>query len=203
MSPFVFKSELWTAQYTGVKVNTVAAFMRALNEVDDDTIYYHLYRNLFEYHFLPTDYGNSFAYWLAENGFPVLAEKFSAVDLMECVCISDVREEMLKILHSGVDGFERLCKPFYFIRAVRKVVDTGVVANNLEEFREGVRKVGIHSLFYHLVTSRLVHGEAVNDFSRWLRSVGEEEKAEEIDRIDLMAHSLYEIRGMILRYLES
>jgi hypothetical protein len=203
MSAFIFKSELWTAQYTGIKVNTVAAFIRALKEVDDDTIYYHLYRNMFEYHFLPTDYGNSFAYWFAENGFPVLAEKFSAIDLMECVCIADIREEMLRILQEDVNGFERICKPFYFIRAVRKIVDTGVVAKNLEEFREGIKKVGIHSLFYHLVTSRLVHGEAVNDFSRWLRTLGEEEKANSIDRIDLMAHSLYDVRDMILGILES
>ncbi len=203
MNVFVFKSELWTAQYTGIKVNTLAAFTRVLKEIDDDTIYYHLYRNLFEYHFLPTDYGNSFAYWMAENGFPVLAEKFSAIDLIECVCISDLREAMLNILHSGIDGFERICKPFYFIRAVRKVVDTGVRAKDIEEFKEGLNKVGVHSLFHHLVTSRLVHGEPTNDFSRWLRSIGEEEKADRIEKIDLMAYSLYEVRDRILRILES
>ncbi|RLJ70268.1 hypothetical protein BCF55_0534 [Hydrogenivirga caldilitoris] len=203
MAPFIFKSELWTAQYTGVKVNTLAAFMRVLQEIDEDSIYYHLYRNLFEYHLLPTDYGNSFAYWLAENGFPVLAEKFSAIDLMECVCIEDIREEMLNILHSEPNGFERLCKPFYFIRAVRKVVDTGVTANNLEEFKKGLSRVGVHSLFYHLVTSRLVNREPVNDFSKWLRSIGEESLAVKIDKIDLMAHSLYEVREMIITNLES
>ncbi len=203
MSEFVFKSELWTAQYTGIKANTLASFAKALKEVDDNTIYYHLYRNLFEYHFLPTEYGNSFAYWLAENGFPILAEKFSAIDLMECVCLSDVRREMLEILHSDIDDFEKICKPFYFIRAVRKTIDTGVVARSLREFKEGLQKVGIHSLFYHLVTSRLAHGEAVNDFSRWLYQLGEEEKAERIEKIDLMSYNLYEVRGKILEILES
>ncbi len=201
MTQFAFRSELWTAQYTGIKANTLASFARALKEVDDDTIYYHLYRNLFEYHFLPTDYGNSFAYWLAENGFPVLAEKFSALDLLECVCIADMRERMLDILRSDIDGIEKICKPFYFIRAVRRTIDLGIRARNLEEFREGIGKVGIHSLFYHLVTSRLYHGEPTNDFSRWLREIGEEEKAEEIDRLDLMAYSLYEVRNRILKIL--
>ncbi len=58
-------------------------------------------------------------------------------------------------------------------------------------------------LFYHLVTSRLVHREPANDFSRWLREIGEEEKAEKIDSLDLMAYSLYEVRGIILDILES
>ncbi len=203
MSEFVFRSELWTAQYTGIKVNTLASFSRALKEVDDDTIYYHLYRNLFEYHFLPTEYGNSFAYWLAENGFPILAEKFSAIDLMACTCLDHVREEMLDILYGSHNGFDKVCKPFYFIRAVRKIIDTGIVARDLREFREGIMKVGTHSLFYHLVTSRLTHGEPTNDFSRWLEEIGEGEKAKRIGKLDLMAYSLYEIRERMLDILES
>ncbi len=201
MAEFLFRAELWTAQYTGIKVNTLASFTRALREVDEDTIYYHLYRNMFEYHFLPTDYGNSFAYWLAENGFPVLAEKFSALDLLECVCIEDMREKMLDILHSEIGGVEKICKPFYFIRAVRRTVDLGIKAKDIKEFREGVEKVGVRSLFYHLVTSRLYHGEPVNDFSRWLTEIGEKEKAEKIEKIDLMASSLYEVREKILDIL--
>jgi len=201
MVEFSFRSELWTAQYTGIKANTLASFARALREVDDDTIYYHLYRNLFEYHFLPTDYGNSFAYWLAENGFPVLAEKFSAIDLLECVCIKDIRERMLDILHEDVEALEKICKPFYFIRAVRETIDLGIRARDLKEFKEGISRVGVHSLFYHLVTSRLYHGEPTNDFSRWLREIGEEEKAQLIERIDLMTSSLYEVREKILSVL--
>ncbi len=203
MPEFRFMSELWTAQYTGVKVSTLGSFLKALKEADDDTIYYHLYRNMFEYHFLPTDYWNSFSYWFAENGFPVLAEKFSALDLIECVCLADIREEMVRILEREGHSFDKICKPFYFIRAVRRTVDLGVVARDLNEFREGIKKVGIHSLFYHLVTSRLVHCSPVNDFSRWLMEIGEEKKAQEINRIDLISHSLYRLKDRILEILES
>ncbi len=202
-SEFVFKSELWTAQYTGIKANTLASFSKALREVDNDTIYYHLYRNLFEYHFLPTEYGNSFAYWLAENGFPILAEKFSAIDLMECTCLDHVREEMLDILYGNSESADKICKPFYFIRAVRKIIDTGIRASNLKEFSMGIRRVGTHSLFYHLVTSRLSYREPLNDFSRWLLEIGEEAKARRIEKLDLMAYSLYEVRERILDILEN
>jgi hypothetical protein len=203
MPEFKFRSELWTAQYTGVKVSTLGAFLKALKEVDDDTVYYHLYRNMFEYHLLPTDYWNSFSYWFAENGFPVLAEKFSALDLIGCVCLSDIREEMVRILEREGHSFDKICKPFYFIRAVRRRVDLGVRARDLEEFKEGIRRVGIHSLFYHLVTSRLVYCSPMNDFARWLAEIGEERKAEEVNRIDLLSHSLYRIRERILEILES
>ncbi|NPA42197.1 MAG: hypothetical protein GXO18_07995 [Aquificae bacterium] len=202
MPAFRFKSELWTAQYTGVKVNTLSAFTKALSKADEDTIYYHLYRNLFEYHFLPTDYPNSFAYWLAENGFPVLAEKFSAIDLMEFTSLGEVKSLLVSILEEYRGNGEKMCKPFYFIRAVRKVIDTGLVAENMEEFKRGIMEAGIHSLFYHLVSSRLVHEEAVNDFSLWLREMGEEEKAKEIEKLDLMASSLYEVRERIREILE-
>ncbi len=203
MSEFRFRSELWTAQYTGVKANTLGSFLKALKELDDDTIYYHLYRNMFEYHFFPTDYWNSFSYWFAENGFPVLAEKFSAIDLIGCVCLADIREEMVRILEREGYSFDKLCKPFYFIRTVRKVVDLGITARNLSEFREGLRRVGIHSLFYHLITSRLVHCSPMNDFSRWLAEIGEEKKAEEINSIDLFSTSLYRVKEEILKILES
>ncbi len=203
MSEFVFKSELWTAQYTGIKANTLASFARAIEEVDDDTIYYHLYRNLFEYHFMPTEYGNSFAYWLAENGYPVLAEKFSSVDLMECVCLDDIRKEMVQILRETAEVSDKLCKPFHFIRAVRKTIDVGLKARNIQEFKEAVQTVGIHSLFYHLVTSRLVRCHSSNDFAIWLEEVGEERKAKQINSLDLMVMSLHEARRIILDILES
>ncbi len=203
MPEFRFRSELWTAQYTGIKASTLGTFLKALREVDDDTIYYHLYRNLIEYHFLPTDYWNSFSYWFAENGFPVLAEKFLALDLMECVCIPDIREEMVRIVEREGHSFDKLCKPFYFIRAVRRIVDLGEVARDIKELKEGVRKVGVHSLFYHLVTSRLVHRSPINDFSRWLLEVGEERKAEEINMLDLMSTDLYQVKEKLIEILES
>ncbi len=203
MPEFRFKSELWTAQYTGIKAITLGTFLKALKEVDDDTIYYHLYRNMFEYHFLPTDYWNSFSYWFAENGYPVLAEKFSALDLLECVCISDIRDEMVRILEREGHSFDKICKPFYFIRAVRKVVDLGLVARDLKELREGIERVGIHSLFYHIVTSRLVHCSPLNDFSRWLTEIGEVKKAEEVNRIDLMSVSLYQLKDRLINILET
>ncbi len=201
MQAFVFKSELWTAQYTGVVAHTLSEFAHAIATCDEDTIYYHLYRNMFEYHFLPTDYGNSFAYWLAENGYPVLAEKFFAIDLMECTSIDQVRSSMLTSLE-GEEEDSRECKPFHFIRAVRVVIETGYVAEDLKSLREGIKKAGVHTLFYHLVTSKLKHGNPVNDFSSWLSSIGEEERAKKIQTLDLIAYDLYTIREKIVEILE-
>ncbi len=202
MLPFRFKSELWTAQYTGAKANTLRAFSLHLKEADHDTIYYHLYRNLFEYHFLPTDFPNSFAYWLAENGFHVLAEKFSAVDITEYTSLKEVKDKLVALLEESPDDGEKVCKPFYFIRAVRSVIDLGISARNLSELIDGIRKAGIYSLFYHLVSSRLVSREATNDFSRWLNDIGEDRKAQAIESIDLSAMSLYEAKDRIIEILE-
>ncbi len=201
MPEFTFKSELWIPQYTGVKANTLSGFVKALKEVDDDTIYYHFYRNLFEYHFMPTEFSNSFAYWLSENGYPLLAEKVSAIDLLECTCIDDIRREILGILEEYYGNGDKICRPFHFIRAKRWIIETEFVARNVEELIECVEQVSISSLFYHLVGSKLRENSPVNDFARWLAELGFEKKAEAVNRIDLMVMSLYEAKRTILEIL--
>ncbi len=203
MLTFRFRSELWTAQYTGTYAKSLQSFYTALKSVDDSTIYYHLYRNLFEYHHMPTEFPNSFAYWLAQNHFDVLAEKFSAIDITEYTSLEGVRFKMLSILEEGLEERERPCKPFYFMRAVRKVVDTGEEARSVQELAEGINRVGINSLFYHLISSRLVHRRKQNDFSYWLSQTGEKEKSLLIERIDIMTRSLYEVREELITILQS
>ncbi len=203
MPEFTFKSELWIPEYTGVRANTLSGFTKAIKEADDDTIYYHFYRNLFEYHFMPTEFSNSFAYWLSENGYAVLAEKVSAIDLMECTCIEDIRMEILSILQEYYGDGDRLCKPFHFIRANRWIIDTEFVARDVKELIECIEEVSISSLFYHLVGSKLRENSPVSDFARWLYELGLEEKADAVNRIDLMVMSLYEAKRTLIEILES
>ncbi len=203
MGEFRFKSEVWTSEYTGIKANTIHAFLKALRHVHEDVIYYHLYRNIFEFHYLPLDYANSFAYWMAENGYYVLAEKLSVIDPLQYTSLEDIRHDIIRILEDSGEDLDVLCsKPFYFIRAVRMAVDLNIVAKDLESFVNGLKKIGWHSLFYHLVTARLKLGKPINDFSLWFESIGEIELAREIEKVNLWAHTLREVKGQLISIVE-
>ncbi len=198
MEKFVFKSELWVPQYTGVVVDTLDGFREAIATVDEDTIYYHLYRNMLKYHFLNPSYSNSFADWLSNNGLFIMAEKFSIIDPLIYTSIKDVRAEMNRICIEAGEDRRKFKAPLYFTRTIRHVVDLGIEAVDLNTFIEGFESIGIYSLFYHLVTARLRLGETTNDFSRWLKTIDQPEIALKIEQRNPWMFNFYDMKGFIL-----
>jgi hypothetical protein len=201
MDKFEFKSELWVPQYTGIVVSTLDEFRNTIAVVDEDTLYYHLFRNIFEYHFLIPTYSNSFAYWLSNNGLFILAEKFSIIDPLVYTSISDVRSEMNRICFEAGEDRRKFKEPFYFIRAIRQVVELGIKADNLQSFIEGFESIGIYSLFYHLITARWRLKESTNDFSYWFRTISRPDISEKIDKLNIWMFNLYEIKKFMLDIL--
>jgi len=203
MKKFIFRSELWVTQFTGIRVDTLHDFQRAILDVDDDTLYYHLFRNMFDYHFLIPTYSNSFAYWFSENGLFILAERFSIIDPLVYTSLDDVRREIIGILADAGEERRRFKTPFYFRRAVRDVVELGMEARDIGSFVAGFESSGIYSLFYHLVTARLRLGEPTNDYSKWLRTVGQEKIAGRIEALNPWMFNFYDIKRFILDIIRS
>lgn len=202
-NPFFFKSEFWIVSYTGIKVDTLSDFIHALKEIEPASIFYHFYTNIFNYHYLPTFYPNSFSYWLYKNNYMLLAEKIAAIDPTDYYDIELLRKEIISILEKNYDEkIKRKLVPFYFRSAIREVIKTGYVANNFEEFIEGIKVSSINSLFYHLVTSKIEKKSPINDYSKWLIEIGEKEKAEKIEKLDIYSGTLYKIKVKILSILE-
>jgi hypothetical protein len=224
--PFIFKTELWIPQYTGIKVTSIKEFIEALKVIDKFSIFYHMYINIFNYHNLPVYYTNSFAHWFYKNNYLLLAEKISIIDPMDYYDLEELRKDLVAVLEKNYKEFydlEELKKhfievlekkskenflkktqvPFYFIKADRCILEYGEKATNLEEFIEGIKKSSINSLFYHLVTSRIENRTLLNDYSAWLFNIGEAKKAELISKLDLYTMNLYEIKKEIIKILES
>lgn len=202
--PFVFKSEFWIPQYTGIKVYSIKEFIEALKTVDKFSIFYHLYINIFNYHNLPTFYNNSFSYWLYKNGHLLLAEKLSVIDPLEYCDLEELRNVLVQTLEENYNPTEDKSgqEAFYFIKAEREIIEGVDVANNLDEFLEGIKKSSINSVFYHLVTSRIENKTLINDYSAWLTNLGEVKKAEKINKLDVYVMNLYEIKNKIIKILE-
>jgi len=203
MKRFIFRSELWVTQYTGIRVDTLSDFRRAIADADDDTLYYHLFRNMFEYHFLIPTYSNSFAYWFSESGRYILAERFSIIDPLAYTSLNDVRREILEILDNAGEERRRFKTPFYFRRAVRDVVELGMEARGLKSFIKCFESSGIYSLFYHLVSARLRLGAPTNDYSEWLRTAGQDGIASQIEALNPWMFDFYEIKRFILNILKN
>ena len=201
MEQFEFKSEIWVPQYTGISAISLDEFREAIKVADDDTIYYHLFRNIFDYHFLIPTYSNSFAYWFSNNGMYILAEKFSIIDALVYTSLADVRAEMDRICFEAGEDRRRFKEPFYFIRTIRQVVSLGIHASDLDSFIKGFESIGIYSLFYHLVTARLRLGESSNDFSSWFRVIAHNDLADKLEKLNLWMFNLYEVKRFILDLL--
>lgn len=203
-NPFVFKSELWIPRYTGIKAYSVKDFLEALKVVDELSIFYHMYINIFNYHNLPTFYPNSFSYWLYKIGHSSLAEKLSIIDPLDYYELEELRNVLVKTIEKNYEeNHNKKTKiPFYFIKADREIFECGKIANNLEEFVKGVKKSSINSVFFHLVTSRINHKTLINDYSTWLFNIGEAKKAEKINKLNLYTMNLYEIKNKIIKILE-
>ncbi len=200
---FVFKSELWIPRYTGIRVYSLNEFIDALKVVDRFSIFYHMFINIFNYHNLPTYYTNSLSYWFYKNGYPSLAEKISAIDPLDYFDLEELRNALINTLEKSNNNWYRKEKyPFYFITAEREIIECGNIAQNLDEFIDGIRKSSINSIFYHLITSRIENKTIVNDYSAWLYNIGEVKKAEKINKLDPYTMTLCEIKEKIVKILE-
>lgn len=188
--------------YTGLCASNLEEFIEALQKVDNGSLLYHLYINIFNYHNIPTYYTNSFAYWLYTNGYRALAEKLSQIDPTDYCDIEEVRQKMLSILKEHREEPKAPLEPFYFMSVYSEVFETGYVANSLEELIEGIRSSSIYSIFYHMIMSKLRKRRLINDYSEWLIGMGYTKKAEQIDRLDIYAYNLYELKEKILQILE-
>jgi hypothetical protein len=84
------------------------------------------------------------------------------------------------------------------------VIPTPYVARNLEEFADGMRKVSIHSIYYHFIDARLRLKLNTNDFSVWLDQELEMLKAaDRLNQIDIYTSTLEGVRRSILHAIES
>ena len=164
-----------------------------------------MYINIFNYHNLPVYYTNSFAHWFYKNNYLLLAEKISIIDPIEYYDLEELRKDLVQILEKNYNKVmdKDDLVPFYFIKADRCILECEKKAHNLEEFIEGIKASSINSLFYHLVTSKIQNRSRVNDYTAWLINIGEAKKAEEINKLDLYAINLYEIKKEIIKILES
>ncbi len=210
--PFHFYTRLNQTELLGMKAANVSQLLGGIETVPDSSIYHHTHRSIQRYHYISPARVNDFAWWITEVlSEAVLGEKMGSADIIEFQTITGLRQKFIQILQEHLSGMGKskvrnsLCptgREFHFMKCRSFFLPTPYIARQAKEFREMLKKVSVHSLYFHVFEARLRLGSIDNDFSRWLRDLGEVDAAEEIAKLDPYTSTLEGLREKILAILD-
>ena len=200
-APFYFNSAAHLLRIEREKATTLGELLAALRAVPSESIFQHTFRTLQEHHFIREGFSNDFSHWAFASCNEVgLAERLAAIDVREFTSISSLRDRLIRIIEEYLQKNPRAAsrtamEPFYLMASDLVVVPTPYVARNLEEFADGLRKVSIHSIYYHFIDARLRLKLNNSDFSVWLER--EMDLTHAADRLRLLTPLFLALRGLL------
>ncbi len=190
-TPFEFRSRLNLTLLTGLRARDLAEMLEHLRTVPGSVIYHHTHRLLVQHQYLSPEPPNDFAYWVSNVLLEErLGEQLAAVDLRRFTSIRESREAFVGVIEQFLDKATNLRavaagQEFHFMESVTFVLPTGIRAYNLRELRDGVNRISLSSIAYHVIDARLRLERGDNDFAKWLdMALGESELAETVRRLD-------------------
>jgi hypothetical protein len=207
--PFYFNTSTHLLRITPQRASSLTEFLNALRECPQDSVFQHTFRTLQDHHFMREGFSNDFAQWaLSDCNEPELAERLANVDVREFTSIRELQERFIGIVEGFLarhpeSGRRPAADTFYFCASDVVVLPTTFVAETMQAFAEGVRRVSVHSIQHHFIEARLRLKLMSNDFSQWLHEdVGLTETARAVNRIDIYTATLEGVRQQIVRILE-
>jgi hypothetical protein len=210
---FHFYTQHNLVELLGLKAKNPVELLENIKKVPTTSIYFHTHRFIQQYHYLAPEPPNDFALWLKDTlHLERLGEAFLDVDTVSFTDLEDLRKELVRILDSYISGEGYLTdcpkdQEFYFMSCKIFVIPTPYTANNLMEFIEVLRKISIHSLYFHMFEARMRLKVPENDFSAWFKGIGEEDLAREVSKLDPYNLTLEGLRtkliDMVTRYAKS
>jgi len=207
---FHFYTQYALVELLGRKAATPGELLEGIRSVPVTSIYYHTHEFLKKHHYLVPQPPNDFVLWLKDIlHLERLGEAFLGVDTITFHSLEDLRAEFIRILEDYISegGFVAQCPSgyeFQFMACRTFVLPTPYVAHDLAEFGQMLHKIGIHSLYFHVFEARIRLGiTEENDFSAWLRGIGEEALAQEISQLDPYYMTLENLRSKLIGMVEN
>ena len=209
---FVFQHGFYLVELAGKKAENLKEFLKCIQTIDDESIFYHVYHTLRQHHFAIPEYSNDFAHWLKkELHEDVLAERFTYVRISQYDDIEAIREKLVEMSKKRlVDKSNSTLnvpeeKAFHFVRAKIIALPTNFMAKNLDDFVGCLERVDRGSIFHHFFSSRLKFSKKeekyVDDFSEWIAKIGHPEIADKISALNPYGYTLEGIRKEIIRII--
>jgi len=203
--PFRFVDQVHLKELTGIKARNFKELGDILRNAPDSIVHYHTHHFLEEHHYLTPEPANDFAVWANDVlGDEILGEKLASIDILEFPTISALRDRIINLMEQHVPSGLKMRrvpegKEFYFVKWVSIVLPTSRLAHDLREFGEALGMLSLGSLYFHIIESRLRTGKASNDFSVWLDSLGEQELAEAVAKVDPYTYTLEGVRSQLIK----
>lgn len=205
---FRFRTKLDQTILLGKNAKNVPELLAAIKIVPDASIYFHTHKFLQQHHYLSPEPPNDFAYWVTNVlNEPALGESLSSIDIIQFHKIPHLRDRFIEVVEAYLQSSCRVVEApqgqeFYFMSSQIFVLETPYVARSLAQFEEILRKVSVHSLYYHVFDAHLRMEQEENDFTIWFRRTGETKLAEEVRRLDPYTHTLEGLRQKIIQLID-
>jgi hypothetical protein len=188
---FEFRSLLNLTLLTGLRARDLAELVQHMRTVPGAVIYHHTHHFLVQHQYLSPEPPNDFAYWVSNILLEErLGEELAAVDVLRFQTVRDLRNALIQVIQEFLDSSSNLRtappgEEFHFMQSVSYVIPTGIRVANLAQFRDGLERVSLSSIAYHMFDARLRLERGDNDFSRWLEhSLGEQRLADAFRKVD-------------------
>jgi len=209
-APFYFNSASHLLRIGREKATNLQELLEAVRTCPESSIFQHVFQTLEEHHFIREGFSNDFSHWaFAACNEVELAERLASIDVREFTSIPALRERLVHTIETYLQKNPRSAtraamEPFYLMAADVVVVPTPYVGRNLDEFLDCLRKVSIHSIYYHFIDARLRLKLNTNDFSVWLETeLDMPMVGERLNRIDIYTSTLEGVRRSILKTVEA
>ncbi len=208
--PFRFYSRQNLTYLTGRKARNLTELLAGIKSATEASIYHHTHHFLVRHEFLSPEPPNDFAYWITNIlQDRVLGEEVASIDLREYSDLESIRAKTIEVINRFKDHdarrFGRNAPPgeeFHFMEAQSFVFPTKYIAYNLEEFKECLEHVSIHSIYFHVFEARLRQRDS--DFSIWLStSLQEGTLAMEFLQFDPYTQTLENLRRTLISLVDN
>lgn len=205
---FHFYTRSHLRELTGLKARNLAELVFHLKTVPGSVIYHHTHHFLQQHQYLSPEPPNDFAYWVSQAlRNDRLGEHLASINICDFSTIRELREKIIEVIESelkrnAIQNQAQEGNEFYFIRSISFVLPTPYEAHDLTEFVNGLKKVTIDSLYYHIFESRLRLEKPTNDFSEWLANLGEKDLAVQIMRLDPYTHTMEGLRTRLIQLIQ-
>ncbi|MFQ5802344.1 MAG: DUF5752 family protein [Candidatus Methylomirabilales bacterium] len=189
----------------GKKAEDELQLMDLLEEVPIDSIYYHTHEYLLRHRYLMGPYPNDFATWVAiQVRDRVLGERLGVIDPCDFETLEELRDALIAVIEDHLSKIYFVPRveygqPFYFMQSRTVEVPTEIIAQDLQEFRDGLATVDASAIYYHFYAARIRRNRRSGDFTVWVEEALQmPELAQRIRAIDPYIFSLEQLRSRLV-----
>ena len=206
---FHFYTQHNLVELLGLKAKNPIELLNCIKKVPKTSIYYHTHRFIQQHQYLTPEPPNDFAIWLKDVlHLGRLGEAFLEVDTVRFSNLEELRREFVGILDGYISAGDYMVdcprgQEFFFLGCKIFVIPTNYIAHDLTEFAEIMGRISIQSLYFHMFEARLRLNAPENDFSAWFKSIGAEDLAKEVARLDPYHMTLQTLRAKVIDLVEN